>query len=102
MNILLVISSIIFPIIMIYIHYKIEKSPLIFNSVAVISTVIFGSIASVSVYQVIVDDKVFMTTIHKVFLNPLFLITGAYLGVYIIYRLLLITIQERDSKVRES
>ena len=95
MNILLVISSIIFPIIMIYAHHKIKKSPLIFNSGAVISTVIFGSIASVSVYQVIVDDKVFMTTIHKVFLNPLFLITGAYLGVYIIYRLLLITIQER-------
>ncbi len=34
---------------------------------AVISSIVFGSIAATSIYQIIVDDAVFMTTIHAVF-----------------------------------
>ncbi|MFF7582125.1 hypothetical protein ACFY90_03955 [Lysinibacillus capsici] len=39
-----------------------------------------------------------MTTIHAVFLNPVFLITGAYLGLYLIYRFIMMTIHERDRR----
>ncbi|MGE7921452.1 transposase [Viridibacillus sp. NPDC093762] len=95
MKILLVLSSIVFPIIMVYLQNKNKIFLMIFNMIAVISTLIFGSIASTSIYQIIVDNAVFMTAIHKVFLNPLFLITGAYLGIYILYRLMIITLDER-------
>lgn len=92
---LLVVSSIVVPVVMLYLKHKISVFKLIFNIVAVISTIIFGSIASTSIYQIIVDDAVFMTTIHAIFLNPVFLMTGAYLGVFIIYRLMMLTLEEK-------
>lgn len=30
-----------------------------------------------------------MTDIHRIFLNPLFLLTGAYLGMFMLYKLAL-------------
>lgn len=68
---------------------------MIFNIIAVISILIFGNIAATSIYQILIDNAVFMTTIHGVFLNPSFLITGGYLGVFIIYRLMVLTWDER-------
>lgn len=95
MKFLFVISSIGIPVIMFYLQNKWKMFCLMFNIVAVISTIIFTNIASTSIYQIIVDDAVFMTTIHAIFLNPFFLITGAYLGIYIIYRLLILTANEK-------
>ncbi|MFJ8099380.1 transposase [Lysinibacillus sp. NPDC096212] len=95
MKILLVTSSIVVPVVMVYLQHKSDKFKMIFNIVAVISTIIFGSIASTTIYQIIVDDAVFMTTIHAIFLNPFFLVTGAYLGVFIIYRLMIMALEER-------
>ncbi|MEY9979709.1 transposase [Lysinibacillus sp. RC79] len=95
MKILLVSSSIVVPVVMLYLQHKSDKFKMIFNIVAVISTIIFGSIASTTIYQIIVDDAVFMTTIHAIFLNPFFLVTGAYLGVFIIYRLMIMALEER-------
>ena len=95
MKILLVASSIIVPIVMLYLIQKSDKFNLIFNSIAVLSTIIFGAIASTAIYQVISDGKVFMTTIHGLFLNPFFLTTGAYIGVFLLYRLIRITLDER-------
>ncbi|MBZ5751909.1 transposase [Metabacillus rhizolycopersici] len=95
MKILLVVSSIAFPILMFFLqnHRKIFR--MIFNITAVISTLIFGNIAATSIYQILIDNAVFMTTIHGIFLNPYFLITGGYLGVFIIYRLMVLTWDER-------
>ncbi|MCM3651216.1 transposase [Metabacillus litoralis] len=95
MKILLVVSSIAFPILMLFLqnHRKIFR--MIFNITAVISTLIFGNIAATSIYQILIDNAVFMTTIHGIFLNPYFLITGGYLGVFIIYRLMVLTWDER-------
>ncbi|WP_102691481.1 transposase [Rummeliibacillus pycnus] len=95
MKLLLIIFSIIFPILMVYIQNKMKSFRTIFNVLAFITTVIFGGIASTSIYQIIVDHAVFMTTIHGIFLNPFFLITGAYLGVFLLYRFLLLTLEER-------
>lgn len=95
MKILLVISSIVVPAIMLYLQYKSVKFKMIFNVVAALSTIIFGSIASTSIYQIIVDDAVFMTTIHALFLNSYFMGVGAYIGVFLIYRLMLLTVEER-------
>ena len=95
MKILLVISSIVVPLIMVLLRKKISKSALVFNILAVIFVIIFGSIASTSIYQIIIDDSVFMTKIHGLFLNELFLISGAYIGVFTIYRLMILTLNEK-------
>lgn len=94
MKIILIAGSIILPSIMMYIHHHWIKSWIFFNLVMVLSVIIFGNIAAISVYQIIRDNEVFMTAIHAVFLNPLFLITGAYIGIYTIYRLMLLVKKE--------
>ena len=95
MKILLIVSSIAFPIIMFFLQNRIRIFRMIFNIIAVIATLVFGNIASTSIYQIIIDNAVFMTTIHSIFLNPYFLITGAYLGVFTIYRLMILSLDER-------
>ncbi|MDW0118565.1 transposase [Sporosarcina thermotolerans] len=95
MKVLLVIASITFPIIMFYLQNKNIKFRITFNITAVISAIVFGSIASTSIFQILIDNTVFMTAIHAIFLNLFFLITGAYLGVFIVYRLLILTMAER-------
>lgn len=94
MKIFLVLTSIVLPVIMFFLQKFRIKFRIIFNLGAVVSAIIFGEIASVSVYEIIKDNTVFMTNIHSIFLNPFFLLTGGYLGIYIIYRLIIITIDE--------
>ncbi|MFJ5765532.1 transposase [Lysinibacillus sp. NPDC093210] len=95
MKILLVVSSIIVPVVMLLLQKKSNIVRLLFNILAVLTMLLFGGIASTSIYQIIVDNAVFMTTIHAIFLNPLFLVSGAYIGVFIIYRLMLLTWHEK-------
>ncbi|MFJ7405690.1 MULTISPECIES: transposase [unclassified Lysinibacillus] len=95
MKILLVVSSIIVPVVMLFLQVKSNIVRLLFNILAVLTMLLFGGIASTSIYQIIVDNAVFMTTIHAIFLNPLFLVSGAYIGVFIIYRLMLLTWHEK-------
>lgn len=80
---------------MLFLKMKSAKFNLVFNIVALFSIIIFGNIASTSIYQIIIDDAVFMTTIHALFLNLDFMVTGAYLGVFVIYRLMILTLNER-------
>lgn len=44
--------------------------------------------ASATIIETLADDTVFMTKVHEVLLNPVFLASGAYLGPYIAGRLL--------------
>jgi hypothetical protein len=92
---LLVVSSIIVPVVMLLLQKKSNIVRLSFNILAVLTMLLFGGIASTSIYQIIMDNAVFMTTIHAIFLNPLFLVSGAYIGVFIIYRLMLLTWHEK-------
>ncbi|MOA47096.1 hypothetical protein D3C78_1697000 [compost metagenome] len=59
-----------------------------------LSTLILGNISALAIYEILRDNTVFMTSIHAIFLNPMFLLTGAYLGVYLVYRLMLMTYEE--------
>lgn len=94
MKIVLVAGSIIIPLFMLYVQHRWMKLRTLFNVLMLISTLIFANIASLSVCQVISDRTVFMTAIHAVFLNPFFLITGAYIGLYTLYRLMLLCKEE--------
>lgn len=89
MKFIIVLASIVLPIVMCYLKAKIATFHIIFNAFAIIAALIFGNIAAISIYNVIVDNTLFMTTIHGIFLNPLFMITGAYLGIYMVYLLII-------------
>ncbi|WP_459501158.1 hypothetical protein [Bacillus sp. C1] len=54
---------------------------------AYLSLYILGIQIAFNIYDVVLHGLVFMTTIHGILLNPIFLITGAYVGVYSLYLL---------------
>ncbi|WP_404452160.1 transposase [Virgibacillus necropolis] len=95
MKVFLIIASMVFPLIMFFLQRSWANFRTVFNVMAVASAIIFGNIASLSIFEIIKDKTVFMTNIHAVFLNPFFLISGSYLAIYIFYRLIIITIEEK-------
>lgn len=96
MTIFMLVATIGIPSFMVYLQQKWAIFRLLFNILGVIAAILFSTIAATAITNIILEDAVFMTTIHAVFLNSIFLITGAYLGLYLIYRLIIMTIQERD------
>lgn len=64
-----------------------KGASLIFDGLAVIALFLFFVIAAAAVMGTIADDTVFMTEVHKVLINPLFLASGAYLGPYTIAKI---------------
>jgi hypothetical protein len=89
---LIVAGSIIFPILMLLFSLKWRVAELVFNTLALLSALVFGNIAAASIYRILKNHTVFMTSIHAIFLNPAFLLTGAYLGIYVLYKLLGLTL----------
>ncbi|GAE26555.1 group-specific protein [Halalkalibacter wakoensis JCM 9140] len=67
---------------------------MIINGIALVAAILIGYIIAINVYFIIMANEVFMTTIHGIFLNPLFLLCGSYLGLFILYRLVLLTLIE--------
>lgn len=95
MKMLLISGSIMLPLLMVYSQKLSTKFNLIYNILAIITILVFGNIASLSIYKIIQENSVFMTAIHAVFLNPYFLITGSYIGIYVLYRILLLSMEEK-------
>ncbi|MED4887136.1 transposase [Lysinibacillus fusiformis] len=95
MNVFIMVTIIVIPAVMVYLQQKSDKIRLVFNALGVVSAILFGYIAATSITQIILEDVVFMTTIHAVFLNPIFLLTGAYLGLFFIQYMIDITIRFR-------
>ena len=94
MKFLLVLAIIVTPVCMYILQNRSSHFRNTINILSVVSVIIFGSIAATSIYQIIIDNAVFMTTIHAIFLNPFFLMTGAYLGLYTLTRLLIVVMNE--------
>ena len=88
MIILIVLLSIVIPVGMLLLEWRGGIWKRLLDAAAVMAAVIAGNIAALAIYQIIRDNAVFMTTIHGIFLNPFFLVTGAYLGLYYTYQLL--------------
>lgn len=98
MNVFIIFTIIVIPALMVYLQQKSDKMRLVFNALGVVSAILFGYIAATSITQIILEDMVFMTTIHAVFLNPIFLLTGAYLGLFFIQYMIDITIHFRAKR----
>jgi len=92
MKIILVALSIVIPLLMYYIHHKQPKINMLYHLIALIAVITFGNIAALSIYQIINEKTVFTMDIHGLFLNPLFLLSGAYIGVYLLYQLLVVCV----------
>ncbi|WP_424768056.1 hypothetical protein [Paenibacillus sp. sgz302251] len=56
----------------------------IFDSLAAAALFVGFIIAAAAVAESVIHDTVFMTEVHRVLLNPFFLISGAYLGPYVV------------------
>lgn len=60
----------------------------IWGLLALLSFYITGSIIAAEVYRNILHGTVLTTDVHHLLLNPWFLVAGAYLGLYVPYRML--------------
>lgn len=69
LEVFLIISSVIIPIGMFYLQHKNKGFRLFFNAIALISAIIFGNVSAI-IYQILIDNAVFTTSIHSIFLNP--------------------------------
>ncbi|MBM7838999.1 hypothetical protein JOC54_002269 [Alkalihalobacillus xiaoxiensis] len=79
---------VVIPICMLLIARKsliIEK---LFSFIATLSFLMTASIISFAIYEVVVEGTVFMTSIHAIFLNPFLLLSGAFLLLFTMYKLL--------------
>ncbi|SFM02556.1 hypothetical protein SAMN03159341_11475 [Paenibacillus sp. 1_12] len=74
-----------------------------FDMLAIVSGWVIGIMAAVNIYEINRDQEVMMTTIHKLFADERFLASGAYLGSYIMYRLIEVAWESyQDMKLRRS
>jgi hypothetical protein len=84
---MIVLGIVLIPIIMSGTHWIWHRLRLVYDVFAILSAIVSFSAASTTIYSVIKNNTIFMTTIHALFINPFFLIPSAYLGLYVIYLL---------------
>jgi hypothetical protein len=60
----------------------------VYDALAVLAVYTFGIMSALAVYEINRHNTVLTTEIHKLFMKPLFLAAGAYLGLYGMYRLI--------------
>ena len=66
---------------------------LVVDALGLAAAFVFFVIVAVAVMKTIGDDTVFMTQVHEILLEPLFLICGAWLGPYTMMRLWLVLLR---------
>lgn len=98
MSIIMVVLSILIPISMLISAWLFTMCRVIYHVLAVGCTYVFGIVSMLAIYEILRDETVFMTNIHGIFQNELFLLSGAYLGCYGIYTLLRWTLKELRSE----
>ncbi|MFD6509525.1 MULTISPECIES: hypothetical protein [Bacillus] len=64
------------------------KIRIVLHIFAYLALYVLGTIISINIYDVLIQNLVFMTSIHGILLNPLFLLAGAYIGIYILHLIL--------------
>ncbi|MUG69720.1 hypothetical protein GNP93_03405 [Paenibacillus validus] len=70
---------------MFVIRFLAPRASIAFDAVGVAAMYGFGLCTARAVFDIVVKDTVMMTEVHKVFYDPVFLGSGAYLGVYALY-----------------
>ncbi|UKS27613.1 transposase [Paenibacillus sp. HWE-109] len=94
MSFVITLFIILIPLCMLMMSWLFAALRVVFHALAACCAYVFGIISALAVYEILRDETVFMTNIHRVFENKYFLVTGSYLGSYGIYILLKWTLQE--------
>lgn len=79
---LVTLSVVVLPFIMLAVYQLLGRWVVILDVVAVIAVILFEVTSAVAVYLIRRDGTIFMTNIHRLFDNYIFLISAAYLGIY--------------------
>ncbi|WP_407869290.1 transposase [Paenibacillus sp. P36] len=85
MSIMIILILLLIPACMLVGSWMFISCRIWFHILAMVSAYVFGIISALAVNDILRDDTVFMTNIHGVFNNQLFLLSGGYLGCYGIY-----------------
>lgn len=96
MKIIIVISSFLFPLLMYFSQRNRPQLRWLYHIIALIALVVVGNITALKIYEVLKNEAVYSFQIHSIFQNLIFLITSAYLGVYLIFLLLLVSSQNES------
>ncbi|WP_377865951.1 hypothetical protein [Bacillus sp. R86525] len=64
------------------------KIRIVLHISAYLAVYVLGTIISITIYDVLIQNLVFMTSIHGILLNPFFLLAGVYIGIYTLYLIL--------------
>ncbi|MFC0189284.1 hypothetical protein ACFFJY_13350 [Fictibacillus aquaticus] len=86
MTVLIAAVTFIVPVLMIIVSKKMPAASKFFAALAFLSLSIAGCTITITVMKVIRDGEVFMTTVHEILLNWLFLISIGYSGLFAIYQ----------------
>lgn len=74
-----------------------------FDWLAIGTSWVLGIMIAVQIYEINKNNEVMMTTIHKLFADVRFLACGAYLGSYLMYRLIAVAWESyQEMKLRRS
>jgi len=98
MEIIVAISVLILPFIVLFLYSLLGKWKFIIDVLAVLAALLFAIVSTVAIYQIRRDGTIFMTNIHRLFDNYIFLISGAYLGMYGLFQLIRYSIRQYKKK----
>ncbi|MDN4523126.1 transposase [Fictibacillus fluitans] len=97
LKIVMVLIILFLPVFMYALKEKFAPMATVFTCLAYFSFLAFSIIASLTVYDIIVTHRVFMTTVHRIFLNPVFITSASYLGLHLLYLLFSAIIKQRST-----
>lgn len=96
MQLLLIVGAIVVPILMFVLRQRSVAA--IFDLVAALSVLLANIAAGLAVLEIKQENTEFTTHVHQIFMDPLFLVTTGYIGVYSVYRLLVATSRTWQAK----
>ncbi|PWK13153.1 transposase [Tumebacillus permanentifrigoris] len=96
MQLVLILGTILVPICMFVLRHR----PLaaVFDLIAALSVLLANIAAGLAVLEIKQESTEFTTHVHEIFMDPLFLVTTGYIGVYSVYRLLVATSRTWQAK----
>ncbi|WP_284639664.1 hypothetical protein [Paenibacillus silviterrae] len=79
-------AALLIPLMMVWTARIWKRMRICYHVTALVSGWIAGVLTADVLLQILSKDTVMMTEVHKIFYNPLFLLSAAYLGLFALYR----------------
>lgn len=95
-QLLLIVGAILVPILMFMVRHRPVAA--VFDLLAALSVLLANIAAGLAVLEIKQENTEFTTHVHEIFMDPLFLVTTGYVGLYSVYRLLVATSRTWQAK----